>query len=81
MPRSSRFDLLPPLERQSVDYLAETVLAPLRAVAFWLAIALPFLYVPLLVTGLSDATLIGAFLVLLAANVVALLAGHSYLRE
>jgi len=51
--------------------------APLRFVAFWTAVTLPFLYLPLLLGGLegSEPTV---FLVLLAANVVALFLGHGY---
>ncbi|WP_336024799.1 hypothetical protein [Halobellus salinisoli] len=51
--------------------------APLRFVAFWTAVTLPFLYVPLLLGGLegSEPTV---FLALLGANVVALLLGHGY---
>ncbi len=82
MPRPSRSDLLPAVDgRESIEQVTRTILAPLRAVAFWLAVALPFLYVPLLFTGLSDTTAITAFLILLGANVVALLLGHSYLSE
>lgn len=52
---------------------------PLEFVGFWAAVALPFLYVPLLVeTHLQTAAQTITFLALLAANVVALLVGHSY---
>jgi hypothetical protein len=51
--------------------------APLRFVAFWVAVALPFLYLPLLVGGLkgSQPTVFAA---LLAANAVGLIVGHGY---
>ncbi|MEF8773998.1 MAG: hypothetical protein V5A23_02775 [Halobacteriales archaeon] len=52
--------------------------ASLRAGAFWLAVALPFLYVPLLATGVSTAGQRGALAVLLVVNVFALYAGHGY---
>jgi hypothetical protein len=56
---------------------SETLVAPLRFVAFWAAIALPFLYLPLLVGGLTggEPTVFGA---LLFANVAALVLGHDY---
>jgi len=56
-----------------VAYLA----VPVRFVAFWLAVALPFLYLPLLVGGLNGSELT-AFGALLAANAVALVVGHGY---
>lgn len=51
----------------------------LRFVAFWTAIALPFLYVPLLVGGLGTGEAI-AFGGLLLLHVVALRLGHDYNR-
>ena len=56
-----------------VAYLA----VPVRFVAFWVAVALPFLSLPLLVGGLegSEPVVLGA---LLAVNVVALVVGHGY---
>lgn len=49
----------------------------MAAVSFWLAIALPIAYPPLLAGGLtgSDGSL---FVVLLAANALALLGGHGH---
>lgn len=61
-----------------VAHGASTVTRPARAVAFWGAIALPFLNLGLLVRGLSDPSETVAFLVLLAVNVVALLVGHPH---
>lgn len=48
-----------------------------EAVSFWLAIALPFLYLPLLMGGLTgqEAFVFGGLLV---ANVVTLVVGHGY---
>jgi hypothetical protein len=53
----------------------------LQAVAFWTAVCIPFVYVPLLVTGLS--TLGEGILMaqLLAINALALLLGHDHARE
>jgi hypothetical protein len=56
-----------------IAYLA----APVRFVAFWVAVALPFLYLPLLVGGLDGSQPV-AFAALLATNAVALFVGHSY---
>lgn len=59
----------------------DDVLAPVRVVSFWIAVALPFLYLPLLVTGLETPTVTAAFLALLAANAVTLFVGHPHRRE
>jgi hypothetical protein len=57
----------------------EVVAAPLRFLAFWVAVALPFLYLPLLVGGLQgqQATV---FAGLLSVNVAALVLGHEHGR-
>lgn len=59
----------------------ETVLSPVRVLGFWIAVALPFLYLPLLVTGLDDAATTVAFLALLGANALALYVGRSHNRD
>ena len=59
----------------------DAVLSPVRVLAFWAAVALPFLYLPLLVTGLGTAATTTAFLALLAANAVCLFVGHAHRRE
>jgi len=46
--------------------------------AFWSAIGLPFLSVPLLLSGLGSAGETMAFLALLVANVLALVAGRGH---
>lgn len=51
-----------------------------EAVAFWLAIALPFLYFPLVLNGFTDQEAV-AFAVLLAVNAVALVVGHDHRRD
>lgn len=64
---------------QSLQHGARLVAAPLRFVGFWAAVALPFLYVPLLLDGLEgQQTLV--FGALLAANALALVVGHGYRR-
>jgi len=62
--------------------IGERFLAPITGIAFWSAVALPFLHLPLLLaTGLSSEATSTAFLVLLALNVVALLIGHPHYRD
>ena len=63
---ASPFDLLDGLQRR------------VRGAAFWAAVALPFLHIPLLVTGLQSSTTLVAFVALVALNVGALLVGHPY---
>ncbi|GAB6861872.1 hypothetical protein ACFR97_10930 [Haloplanus litoreus] len=57
----------------------EVVAAPLRFIAFWAAVALPFLYLPLLAGGLEGQQLT-VFVGLLLANVAALVLGHEHGR-
>jgi hypothetical protein len=59
----------------------ESILATCRAAGFWTAIALPFLYIPLLFAGPDTQAELVAFLGLLCVNVVALFFGRSYRRE
>lgn len=56
--------------------LLQAILTPLHRLAFWAAITLPFLHLPLLVSGLDSETQVLAFVALLACNVLALLVGH-----
>lgn len=58
--------------------LLRLVTEPLKRIAFWAAIALPFLHVPLLATGLDTRTTTVAFTVLLVLNVASLIVGHYY---
>lgn len=55
--------------------------APVSALAFWLAIALPALYLPLLLTGLSTVADLTLFLALFGLHLAALVGGRSYRRE
>lgn len=52
--------------------------APVRLVGFWMAIALPFLYLPLLAAGLETTGQQQTFFLLLVLNVVALVVGRRY---
>jgi len=51
---------------------------PLSAVAFWSAIALPLLYLPLLGAGLRTTQDLLLFMGLFALHLVALVGGRSY---
>lgn len=66
-----------PIDSFGIDSPSKT----LQAMAFWSAIILPFLHVPLLSTGLTSPSEAHAFVVLLALNTVALYAGHPHGRE
>jgi hypothetical protein len=65
------------LVQEGVDVLTR----PIRALAFWSAIALPFLNMALLFHGLSTTAETTTFLVLVVANLVALYVGHSHRRD
>jgi len=60
--------------------LSELVTNPLQRVAFYAAIVLPFVHLPLLVSGLPSETITLAFAVLLVLNVMAIFVGHYYER-
>lgn len=64
-----------PVDEDGVS-IVETLLQPVHQLGFWAAIVLPFLHVPLLLTGLETQTRTVAFVLLLACNAVALLVGH-----
>jgi hypothetical protein len=58
----------------------KTAFAPLQFVGFWVAVTLPFCYLPLLYDGLPSAEA-RAFVALLAINLAALVVGRGYARE
>ena len=60
--------------------LGSTAVKPVRAAAFWLAVGLPFAYLPMLAGGIGSETELLTFLALMAANAVALLVGHDHHR-
>lgn len=70
---------------QSTDHpnrlAISTLSRPFEAAAFWSAIALPFLYLPLLVSGLGSSAQLTAFLALLALHAVAIVGGHRHNRR
>lgn len=54
---------------------------PLAAAGFWTGIALPFLYVPLLLAGPAGAAEQRIAFVLIALHGLALLVGHSHRQD
>lgn len=59
--------------------LRSTLAAGIQFVGFWLAVILPFAYLPLLYADLAWAG--SGFFGLLAVNLLALLVGHDYNRH
>ena len=58
--------------------VTDTILKPVRVAGFWSAVALPFLHIPLLVTGLDGTAETFAFIALFVLNVLALYVGHPH---
>lgn len=52
--------------------------SPVTALGFWLGTLLPFVYLPVFLTGLDTMSRLGLFVGLLVLNVVALVVGHDY---
>ena len=63
-----------------LERVAPGLVAPIRAAGFWTAIAMPFLYLPLLVTGLSSSFDAVLFVCLVVVNCLALYVGHPHCR-
>jgi len=78
MSSSSITDLGGLSERVGVRSVREAVIEPVTWVAFWSAIVLPFLYLPLLATGLQSESVLLAFLILVTLNAIAILIGHRH---
>jgi len=58
--------------------LLRLLLSPIKRIAFWTAIVLPFLHLSLLVTGLETQSTVLAFVGLVVLNVFALVVGHPH---
>jgi hypothetical protein len=58
-----------------------TLVKPFEVAGFWAAVALPFLYVPLVVSGPTTSAEQTALAGLVALHVVALLLGHRHQLE
>ncbi|WP_408957485.1 hypothetical protein [Natrinema sp. 74] len=63
-----------------LERAAPGLATPIRAAGFWAAIAMPVLYVPLLVTGLSSSLDGLLFLALVVGHLLALYVGHAHRR-
>lgn len=50
----------------------------ITAIGFWVGALLPFVYLPVFVTGIDSATRLLLFVGFIAVNVVALIVGHDY---
>jgi hypothetical protein len=50
----------------------------LQRVGFWAAVMIPFLYIPLLFTGIETLSEVVVFVVLIALNAVSLVVGHPH---
>jgi len=61
--------------------LRDELLELVEASCFWAAIVLPFLHVPLLLSGMETPAATEAFVALLALNVVAIVVGHRHRRD
>ncbi|WP_257300387.1 hypothetical protein [Haloarchaeobius sp. FL176] len=78
----SAFDSGTPLN--TPDYVSalqkgyESAQYGLRTIGFWAAVSLPFVHLPLLLTGLDSTADLLAFGVLLGSNLIALLVGHHH---
>lgn len=74
-------DTFPGTEQAHANVLergAAMVGSHLRTAAFWSAVSLPFLHIPLLLSGLDTMAQTSAFLVLLVLNAAMLVLGHGY---
>lgn len=58
-----------------------TLLRPVEAAGFWAAIGLPFVYIPLVLTGMETGSEQVAAVLLIAAHVVALYLGRHYKND
>ncbi|MFA9416121.1 hypothetical protein [Natrinema sp. HArc-T2] len=67
--------------RNRASWLLRSLKGPTQFLSFWIAIALPFVHLPLLAQGLGDPDVTLVFLLLLVANVFALYVGHGYKQE
>lgn len=53
----------------------------IRALSFWSAIALPALYLPLVMIGIETTQQLVVFLGLFGIHIATLLGGHSYMND
>lgn len=62
-------------------YHAHPLTTPLEVIGFWGAIGLPFLSVPLFLSGVETGGQFDALVALLVLNALALLFGHTHRRQ
>jgi hypothetical protein len=55
-----------------------TLIRPVEAIGFWSAVALPFLYFPLVLSGPRNATEATAAVALMSLHALSLVVGHAY---
>lgn len=79
LPHDDDRSLLLPERGEQLAAVIDRIVHVLRALAFWTAVVLPFLYLPLLMDGLAGQEWV-ALGGLLVVNVVALVVGHEYAR-
>jgi len=79
-PSSNERQRFPPVSdvRPALAQYGTGLKTGVTGLAFWSAVVLPFLYLPLLVYGLRSSSIVGAFVGLLTLNVVAAVIGHRY---
>lgn len=63
-------------------YHEHSLTTPLEVAGFWTAVVLPFLYMPMLLTGIETGSgELLTFFGLLALNLAALMVGHGHKRD
>lgn len=67
-----------PDRQQERQRFVRSLKGPAQFLSFWIAIALPFVHLPLLAQGLGDPGVTLTFFALLAINALALYVGHGY---
>jgi VIT1/CCC1 family predicted Fe2+/Mn2+ transporter len=75
-------DSAPSLPTGDIElHLTSSLRTLVRAIAFWTAVLLPLVYVPLLATGLDSVPMALTFVALMTVNVCALVVGQPYGRR
>lgn len=54
------------------------VAVPVRTLAFWTAVVLPFVYLPMVLGGFESGSRVGLFVGLVTAHALALSLGHGH---
>lgn len=65
---------------RGVETVVGAIARAIEALAFWTAVGLPFVYLPMIVGGVAGQQWL-AIAGLLLANVISLIAGHDYARD